>query len=319
MSGWSTKGELACPICGFDTDSKWLTNGRKWCYMCHRRWLPVDHRWRLDTRSFLGRHELRVAPVPSSGKEILQKLENTEFLVDNVNGGPWKKKSIFFMLQYWEHLLLRHNLDPMHIEKNVQDNIVGTVLGQEKKSKDNYKTRLDLQELGMRKELHPKKRPRSNVTFIPKACYQMSRAEKTEFLKCLKSIKPPDEFSCNISRCVHLNERKLIGMKSYDCHVLMQEYLPIALRGTLPDHVSSVIIELCDFFRIICYKDLSDDDLNFIEAKVSLTLCKLEKIFPPSFFTVMVHLVIHLTREVRLGGPVAFRWMYPIERYVTFL
>ncbi|XP_035837033.1 uncharacterized protein LOC110894773 [Helianthus annuus] len=28
----------------------------------------------------------------------------------------------------------------------------------------------------------------------------------------------------------------------------------------------------------------------------------------------MVHLVIHLTREVRLGGPVAFRWMYPIER-----
>ncbi|XP_076896149.1 uncharacterized protein LOC143549018 [Bidens hawaiensis] len=28
----------------------------------------------------------------------------------------------------------------------------------------------------------------------------------------------------------------------------------------------------------------------------------------------MVHLVIHLTREVKFGGPVAFRWMYPIER-----
>lgn len=40
----------------------------------------------------------------------------------------------------------------------------------------------------------------------------------------------------------------------------------------------------------------------------------MEQIFPPSFFTVMVHLVIHLVREVRLGGPVTFRWMYPIER-----
>ncbi|XP_020890992.1 uncharacterized protein LOC110230972 isoform X2 [Arabidopsis lyrata subsp. lyrata] len=37
-------------------------------------------------------------------------------------------------------------------------------------------------------------------------------------------------------------------------------------------------------------------------------------IFPPSFFTIMVHLTIHLTEEVKLGGPVQFRWMYPIER-----
>ncbi|XP_022024562.1 uncharacterized protein LOC110924892 [Helianthus annuus] len=283
LSGWSTKGALACRVCGFDTDSNWLSHGRKYCYMCHRRWLPSDHRWRSDTRSFVGHHEFRVAPVPSSGEEVLQQLDNTEFLVDKDVPGPWKKK-------------------------------MGTLLGQEGKSKDNYKTRLDLQQMGIRKELHPKKRPRSNITFMPKACYQMTRGEKTEFLKTLKSIKPPDEFSSNISRCVQLNECKLIGMKSYDCHLLMQEFLPIALRGTLPDHVSSAIIELCNFFKIICYKDLSEVDLHFIESKVAVTLCKLEKIFPPSFFTVMVHLVIHLTTEVKLGGPVAFRWMYPIER-----
>ncbi|KAJ0592692.1 hypothetical protein HanHA300_Chr03g0088101 [Helianthus annuus] len=314
LSGWSTKGELACPVCGFGTESKWLTHGRKFCYMCHRRWLPSDHSWRSDIRSFVGRHEFRVAPIPLSGEEVLQQVGDIEFLVDNDVRSPWKKKSIFFMLPYWEHLLLRHNLDVMHIEKNVCDNIVGTLLGQEGKSKDNYKTRLDLQEMGIRKELHPKKRPRSSITFMPKACYQMTRGEKAQFLTTLKSIKPPDEFSSNISQCVHLNEGKLIGMKSYDCHMLMQEYLPIALRGSLPDHVSSVIIELCEFLKTICYKDLSEVDLHFLESKVHLTLCKLEKIFPPSFFTIMVHLVIHLTREVRLGGPVAFRWMYPVER-----
>ncbi|KAD0884347.1 hypothetical protein E3N88_43588 [Mikania micrantha] len=202
----------------------------------------------------------------------------------------------------------------MHIEKNVCDNIVGTLLGQDGKSKDNYKTRLDLQEMGIRKELHPKKRLIGNVTFMPKACYQMTRGEKTHFLSTLTSIKLPDEFSSNISRCVQMNERKLIGTKSYDCHILMQEYLPIALRGNLPDHLSSAIIELCEFFEAICYKDLSEINIHFLESKVALTLCKLEKIFPPSFFTVMVHLVIHLAREVKYGGPVAFRWMYPIER-----
>ena len=96
--------------------------------------------------------------------------------------------------------------------------------------------------------------------------------------------------------------------------MLMQEYLPIALRGCLPDKVVSVLVELCDFFRIICYKDLSEVDLQFLNDKVVVTLCKLEKIFPPSFFIVMVHLVIHLVREVQLGGPVASHWMYPIER-----
>ncbi|KAJ9546594.1 hypothetical protein OSB04_019137 [Centaurea solstitialis] len=95
LSGWSTKGELACPVCGFDTNSKWLTHGRKWCYMCHRRWLPLDHHWRTDVRSFVGREELRVAPTPVSGEDVLHQLDSTKFLADNVDGGPWKKKSIF--------------------------------------------------------------------------------------------------------------------------------------------------------------------------------------------------------------------------------
>ncbi|XP_038976736.1 uncharacterized protein LOC120107516 [Phoenix dactylifera] len=33
----------------------------------------------------------------------------------------------------------------------------------------------------------------------------------------------------------------------------------------------------------------------------------------------MVHLVIHLVGEAKLGGPVHHRWMYPIERYLVRL
>lgn len=48
----------------------------------------------------------------------------------------FKKKSIFFDLEYWEHNKLRHNLDVMHIEKNVFENLIGTLLDIDSKTKD---------------------------------------------------------------------------------------------------------------------------------------------------------------------------------------
>ena len=55
-------------------------------------------------------------------------------------------------------------------------------------------------------------------------------------------------------------------------------------------------------------------NLETLEMDIVVTLCELEKIFPPSFFMVMVHVVMHLAREAKLVGLVHYRWMYPIER-----
>lgn len=52
----------------------------------------------------------------------------------------WKKKSFFFELQYWKHNVILHNLDPVHNEKDVCDNIIGTFLDGDK-SKVNMKSR----------------------------------------------------------------------------------------------------------------------------------------------------------------------------------
>jgi hypothetical protein len=41
---------------------------------------------------------------------------------------------------------------------------------------------------------------------------------------------------------------------------------------------------------------------------------KLEKIYPPAFFDVMVHLAVHLPDEALLRGLVQYGWIYPIER-----
>ena len=59
--------------------------------------------------------------------------------------------------------------------------------------------------------------------------------------------------------------------------------------------------------------------LDKLQNDVVVTLCILEKYFPPSFFDIMLHLTVHLVREVKLCGPVYLRWMYPFERFMKFL
>ncbi|KAK4389817.1 hypothetical protein Sango_2318700 [Sesamum angolense] len=65
----------------------------------------------------------------------------------------WTKKSIFWELEYWSTHLIRHNLDVMHIEKNVFDNIFNTEIDIKGKTKDNLNARKDLKIICNRLEL----------------------------------------------------------------------------------------------------------------------------------------------------------------------
>ncbi|KAJ9541947.1 LOW QUALITY PROTEIN: hypothetical protein OSB04_028453 [Centaurea solstitialis] len=78
-------------------------------------------------------------------------------------------------------------------------------------------------------------------------------------------------------------------------------------------------MKLSRYYRQLCSKVLRPQDLVELENEIGKTLCDLERIFPPSFFDVMVHLSVHLALEAKIGGPVHYRWMYPIERYLSTL
>ena len=54
LSGWSTKGKWDCPSCNKYTSSLYLRYGMKTCYTCHRKFLPINHKWRYDRRHFDG-------------------------------------------------------------------------------------------------------------------------------------------------------------------------------------------------------------------------------------------------------------------------
>ncbi|GJZ55753.1 putative reverse transcriptase domain, ribonuclease H-like domain, aspartic peptidase domain protein [Tanacetum coccineum] len=100
---------------------------------------------------------------------------------------------------------------------------------------------------------------------------------------------------------------------------MMQRLLPYGLQQYLPDEVAKPIIELCSFFKQICSATLMEDDMLKAQSKVVDILCNLELIYPPAFFDIMIHLVIHLPLEALEGGPIRPRWMFPFERYMKKL
>ncbi|XP_019223770.1 PREDICTED: uncharacterized protein LOC109205511 [Nicotiana attenuata] len=319
LSRWCSYGRFACPSCNINTQSRRLKHGRKFCYMRHRCFL----KYRNDAKSFDGTKETRPSPCPVSGSVVLDQVKDIKFTlgqssegVSGVMKNTWKKRSIFFDLPYWIFNLVRHNLDMMHIEKTVCDNLIYTLLNLGKKSKDNLEARLDLKEMKIRPSLWPQYRA-SGRAYLPATFFTMSQQEKDLFYEVLQNAKFRDGYASNISRCVR--KRKLSGLKTHDCHVIMQELLPLALRRSVDKRVSSILIELCTFFRVLCSKELKLEELNLLEEKIPETLSTMEKLFLPGFFTVMIHLVIHLATEAKHAGPVHYRWMYPIERYLGTL
>ena len=113
------------------------------------------------------------------------------------------KKSIFYNLEYWKHLLVRHQLNIMHIEKNVCESIYGTLLHILRKTKDGLKSRNDLVEMKINDELAPTLK-KNKRTFFSATCYILIRDEKIRFCKALKRIKVPGRYSSNINKsCVN--------------------------------------------------------------------------------------------------------------------
>ncbi|XP_012837860.1 PREDICTED: uncharacterized protein LOC105958391 [Erythranthe guttata] len=214
----------------------------------------------------------------------------------------------------------------MHIEKNICDSVMGTIIDIDGKTKDTEKARLDLEDMGIRRELHlqflkgTKTNKEGKLKCVKsRALYTLSQKERKGFWEFLKAVKFPDGYAANISRCVNIKDGKIIGLKSHDCNVLLQRLLLVGLRGYLHKDVLDAITELASFFRQLCSRKLNVNVLDNLEKRIPLILCKLEMIFPPAFFDVMVHLAIHLAQEAKIGGPVQYRWMYPIERYLSTL
>ncbi|KAK4385676.1 hypothetical protein Sango_2691600 [Sesamum angolense] len=220
-SGWSIAGVIGYPGCMDDTSAFHIQHDRKVCYF-------DCHRQFLRAR-------------PSDHK--------------------WTKKNIFCDLPYWSTLLIQHNFNIMHIEKNVFDNIFNTVMDIKGKTKDNMNAHRDLKIICNHPELELDER-RPNV--MPKVVYTVRNEQKR---------------------------------RSHDSHVFMQKLIPITFHEMLLEYVWSTLTEVSLLFQSICSTTLDVHKLHELENSVAIILCNLEKIFPLAFFDSMEHLIVHLPYE----------------------
>ncbi|GKA05770.1 zinc finger, PHD-type containing protein [Tanacetum coccineum] len=130
LSGWSGQGYKACPTCNKDTPSVCVLG--KTAYVGHRRFLKKPHKWRRSLE-FNGEIEEGDPPRKFDWDQIQAQLARMPTRVKGNHPSyrgvkikrnvhvklNWTKRSIFYELEYWSFLTLKHNLDIMHIEKYV--------------------------------------------------------------------------------------------------------------------------------------------------------------------------------------------------------
>ncbi|XP_062217722.1 uncharacterized protein LOC133917925 [Phragmites australis] len=267
FAGWSTHGKFACPVCLCDSIAFTLRYGHKACWFdCHRRFLPRGHEFRFQANAFCKNTVvLDEAPRHLSGEEIFAQM-NT--LVGDIrNFGKvhnWTHVSCFWQLPYFHKLLLPHNIDVMHNEKNVAEAIWNTCFDIPDKTKDNAKARQDLAEICNRPALHLKLKENGKWD-KPRAPFVIDKNDKPKILKWFQELKLPDGYAANIRKGVNLLQKKIFGLKSHDYHIFMERLLPVAFRGFLPENIWVCLAELSFFYRQLCAKELSKDTICSLE------------------------------------------------------
>ena len=76
FAGWSTHGVFACPQCMCDSNAYRLRKGCKATWFdCHRRFLPVDHPFRIQENAFRkGKVVQEGPPRYLTGEEVKAQL-----------------------------------------------------------------------------------------------------------------------------------------------------------------------------------------------------------------------------------------------------
>lgn len=96
-----------------------------------------------------------------------------------------------------------------------------------------------------------------------------------------------------------MDTRTLSGLKSHDCHVLLERFLPTGIWK----HLDSEVVETMIYLNspINCCKILQKFDVDDMKKDIVYILHWLEQT-STSIFTSMAHVMIHLPYKAKLVG-----------------
>jgi hypothetical protein len=101
------------------------------------------------------------------------------------------------MLSYWKNLLVRHNIDLMHLENNIFDNFFHTSWDTKDKTKDNAKAWSDMVKLCKRPSLELRRNSASKIE-KPKASYCLTKEQKWVICEWAKILRFPNGYALGV-------------------------------------------------------------------------------------------------------------------------
>jgi hypothetical protein len=114
----------------------------------------------------------------------------------------------------------------------------------------------------------------------------------------LWGVKVLTGFSSNIKSLVSMKDLTMTNYNSHDCHIMLTVFLPIVIGAIGPEYVKMGITRMCYFFGHITQKVIDEAELPALKQFIMETLCQFEMCFPPSFFDIMPHLMMHMVDQI---------------------
>ena len=285
-------------------------------YLNHRAFLPSVDLLHKDGRNFPGADSSE-RPAPKTMEFINEANGKVAAATTDVN-----RKKIFqesgckgpySLIKLPSHdRYLNTPVEPMHLIKNIAEHIVKLLSGiedslkvrQEEKSRKRFRTAW----VKSGHESEP----------LPQAPFSLSQQEMSVEKNRALSVVVPAGIDWKRRK---LFDRKSLGyIKSIEWkHVLSSGILKYCIRGLVGEKQRKALFELCDVVAALLAYDVTEEDVDSLEYRVHRVLSLLERDFPVSLHVIVFHLLHHLPMFIHRFGPAYSFWMYPMERFNSWI
>jgi hypothetical protein len=192
--------------------------------------LPQNHKFRQQKNAFKKDNIVTKRPPKHlSGSQIVDMLdklmpdpERPRYFEGYGEMHNWTHKCRLWELPYMLVLILMHNIDVMHQERNMGESIIDTCMILSGKAKDNIKARKDLTELCNCPTLEL-----SETGGKPRVSFSLKPQQRKEVMQWMKGLKFLNGYAAGLRRSMNVMTEKLTGLKCHDYHIIMKRLMPV--------------------------------------------------------------------------------------------
>jgi hypothetical protein len=222
---------------------------------------------------------------------------------------------------YVQEHLLPHTLDVMHIEKNICVTLFKTITNAKGTKANTVEQRQEMQAMAIMPHLWASEdgvdKDGSPLFKSNRAPWVLLKEEFKIMVDMIKSIRTPRGYGSSFKYKFH--GYKISGMKTHDYPNMLHHLLPVAIRRFLTAPIRQIFYCVGALFRWLYSKEIKESKVEGMVAEVAKVMCLMEQHLPPAFFDIQPHQIVHLPGKVGLVGPVHYRWMYYLERYMKVM